>query len=280
MGLKDDLLRRGYLPENLPPGFSTAGIADYFEKNPPPGYLSKSRHPVRAATYNASKRGMTRRVFSAVHPVTAHDTAHFIDGQWPQITGFYATNADSFSVPEIKADADRALVINSHTSLETEKLKKLSRYRFVACTDIARYFHSIYTHSLPWAFHGKTESKADTEPTSRTVFFNKADQIVRCGQDGQTIGLPVGPDSSRVFAEVVGTAIDRQFRTLASGIDCSLIRHVDDIWIGANTHADAERALWIYREAIRSFELDINESKTKSPSGRFASHLTLLARLD
>ncbi|MBO4168843.1 RNA-directed DNA polymerase [Cereibacter azotoformans] len=270
MPLKDDLLRRGYFPENLPPAFSTSSIADYFQQNPPPtAFLSRSRTPVRAAIYNASKRGMTRRVFSAIHPVTAYDTAHFIEARWQEISAFYARDSTSFSVPEIVADSDRALVINSHAALEEEKLRRLAKYRFVACTDVARYFHSIYTHSLPWAFHGKVASKADTQPDSAQVFFNRADQVVRCGQDNQTIGLPVGPDSSRVFAEIVGKAIDLQFATRAQGIDCALIRHVDDVWIGTNTHADAERALSHYREAIRSFELDINEAKTKILSDDF-----------
>ncbi|MEE4208076.1 MAG: hypothetical protein V2I43_02265, partial [Parvularcula sp.] len=53
-------------------------------------------------------------------------------------------------------------------------------------------------------------------------------------------------------------------------IDCVALRHVDDVWIGANTHADAERALSRYREAIREFELDINETKTRISSEDFA----------
>ena len=269
MPLKDDLLRKGYFPENLPPAFSSGLIADYFQTHVPNGYLSRGKNAVRAASYNASKRGMTRRVFSAVHPVSAHDTAHFIDTRWQAITEFFARNPHSFSVPEIIEGVDRALVIKSHAALEEEKLNRLAHYRFVACTDVARYFHSIYTHALSWAFHGKAAAKADINSSSAKVFFNRADQLVRFGQDNQTIGLPVGPDSSRVFAEIVGTAIDLKFQERTDGLDCSMIRHVDDVWIGANTHADAERALWRYREAIREFELDINENKTRILSEHF-----------
>ena len=153
--------------------------------------------------------------------------------------------------------------------LEEEKLSRLSAYRFVAATDVARFYHSIYTHSIPWAFHGKAVSKADRRTQSAGVFFNRADFVVRNGQDGQTVGIPVGPDMSRVFAEVIGTAIDRMFQDRLDGIDCVALRHVDDVWIGANTHADAERALSRYREAIREFELDINENKTRICSEDF-----------
>lgn len=269
MPLKDDLLRKGYFPENLPPSFGTAAIADYFLANPHQGYLSQRERALRPAQYNASKRGLTRRVFAAVHPETAHDMAEFVASRWGDINAFFDGNAISFSVPHTDDDSDRALVIHSHLLLEEEKLKRLSSYRFIAATDVARFYHSIYTHSIPWAFHGKAASKADRRIQSATVYFNRADFVVRNGQDGQTVGIPVGPDMSRVFAEVIATAIDRVFQERLDDIDCVALRHVDDVWIGANTHADAERVLSRYREAIREFELDINESKTRIYSEDF-----------
>jgi hypothetical protein len=270
MTLKDDLLRKGYLPENLPPAFTTASIADHFLANPPRGYITQGNNPLRAASYNASKRGLTRRVFSAVHPATGHDMAEFVSSHWTDITAFFGRSQASFSPPVHEVDADRALVINSHMALEEEKVNRLSSYRFIACTDVARFYHSIYTHSIPWAYHGKAASKVDRNMRSANVFFNRADWLIRNGQDGQTVGVPVGPDMSRVFAEVIGTAIDLEFSQRLDGIDCTVIRHVDDVWIGANSHADAERALSRYREAIREFELDINENKTRIYSEDFS----------
>lgn len=263
MTLKDDLLRKGYLPENLPPAFTTVPIADHFSANPPRGFVTDNRNPMRAATYNASKRGLTRRVFSAVHPSTAHDMAEFISSRWTEITAFFGQTTASFSTPIHDPDADRAIIINSHMALEEQKVDQLSRYRFIAATDIARFYHSVYTHSIPWAYHGKAVSKADRRVQSANIFFNRADWLIRNGQDGQTVGIPVGPDMSRVFAEVISTGIDLEFTRRLGGIDCTVLRHVDDVWIGANTHADAEHALSRYREAIREFELDINENKTR-----------------
>lgn len=270
MPLKDDLIRKGYFPENLPPSFGTEAIAGYFRDHPHQGYLSHRDRPLRPAQYNASKRGLTRRVFSAVHPETAHDMAEFVASRWADINTFFEGNDVSFSVPHTDDVSDRALVFHSHHRLEEEKLNRLAAYRFVAVTDVARFYHSIYTHSIPWAFHGKAASKADRRAQSAAIFFNRADFTIRNGQDGQTIGIPVGPDMSRVFAEVIGTAIDRIFQERLDGIDCVALRHVDDVWIGANTHADAEHALSRYREAIREFELDINESKTRIYSDDFA----------
>ncbi|WP_409018650.1 RNA-directed DNA polymerase [Brevundimonas vesicularis] len=206
---------------------------------------------------------MTRRTFSVVHPVTGYDLAKFADKHGEYIWERMRASSFSHSVPEEKDGSDRALDIPSHSELERVRLERLSRFRFVAKTDVSRFYHSIYTHSVPWAFHGKSEAKADRDPKSKNLPFNRLDQILRCGQDGQTIGIPVGPDVSRLVAEGVFAAIDSEFKARCKVTDCDVIRHVDDIWIGANSHADAEEALWRYREAIRSFELDINETKTQ-----------------
>ena len=265
MNLKDSLIRKGYFPENLPPSFTTAGIADYFQNNPPEDYYSTQRNakPFQAANYNSSKRGKSRRIFSVIHPATAYDLAEFVTEHWVWLKIHYISNSDfSLSVPQRKTNAERAIVISSYRTVEHEKFSRLSPYRFIVTTDIARFYHSIYTHAIPWAYHGKDEAKSDHDPNSGNVLFNKADLILRNGQDGQTIGIPVGPDVSRVFAELIGTAIDAEFKERMGGVDYAALRYVDDVWIGVNSHADAEKALSYYQSAVRSFELDINENKT------------------
>jgi hypothetical protein len=269
MPLEDDLIRKGYFPENLPPAFFSDAMAGTFGHIGGGDWWSNSTSTVRPATYNASKRGLARRTFSVVHPATIHDLAKFSAARWQESCAFFGQTTYSLSSPQHTEHGDRAIAISSHNELETTKLSRLSQYRFIAKTDISRFYHSIYTHSIPWAFHGKAAAKLDRSQNSENVFFNRADYILRCGQDGQTIGIPVGPDTSRIIAETVATAIDIEFRNRCDVQDFGLIRHVDDVWIGANTHADAERALWRYREAIREFELDINESKTRIYSSDF-----------
>ncbi len=247
----------------MPPSFSSDGIADFFINHPPEGFFSLSGKPVKGSIYNASKRGMTRRAFSVVHPTSAYDMANFVAENWEKLAEFFGKNKNSLSIPKYTPDGDRALEISSHSELESARLSKLSQYRFISKTDISRFYHSIYTHSIPWAFHGRSEAKTDRNIQSKKTFFNKIDKIIRSSQDDQTIGIPVGPDVSRVFAETVCTAIDLRFQDRCDVGEYSMIRHVDDVWIGTNSHLDAERVLWRYREAIREYELDINEGKTK-----------------
>jgi hypothetical protein len=198
-----------------------------------------------------------------VHPMTAFDLAEFIGSRESELNQFLSSSSISLSTPLHTPDGERAVAISSHGELEKQRLVRLAGYRFIAKTDTSRFYHSIYTHSIPWAFHGKMAAKADRKVSSLTVFCNRLDQIVRKGQDDQTIGIPVGPDASRYIAELISVAIDREFTGRCDVSDYSAVRHVDDVWIGAQTHADAERALSRYRECLREFELDINENKTK-----------------
>lgn len=267
--LAESLIFRGYLPENLPPAFRSGDLGDFMAPKIEADWWSKSSPPVRPASYNASKRGITRRVFSLVHPITMRDLAKFVAERWGIITGFFDQLDTSLSVPQEVSGGDRSLEISTHSTVEATKIARLSHYRFIAKTDISRFYHSIYTHSIPWAFHGKVAAKGDRDPASEAIYFNRADHILRHGQDGQTVGIPVGPDTSRVVAEIVAAAIDLEFKRRCDVKDFSIIRHVDDVWIGAHTHADVERALWRYREAMREFELDINESKTRIYSSDF-----------
>jgi hypothetical protein len=63
--------------------------------------------------------------------------------------------------------------------------------------------------------HGKAASKKDTSSNSPTVNFNKLDWCLRRGQDGQTIGIPIGPDTSRIIGELICSAIDGKLRSYA-----------------------------------------------------------------
>ena len=269
MSFKDDLLRRGSLPEEMPHAFYSDGIADAFRSAGSNIYFTKKNEITKPARFSASKRGLSRRVFSFPHPTVLHDAARFCEMRERDIFGHYANAVTGLSAPIRTPNGPRAVSIASPNRMERERYELLSGYRFIAKTDISRFYPSIYTHSIPWAFHGKATSKGDRSPNSSLVFFNKLDQIIRNGQDGQTVGIPIGPDASRVIAEIVSTAIDMEFLASPGTTNIATIRAVDDVWIGADTLSDVELGLSRYREAIRAFELDINDAKTQVFNGDF-----------
>lgn len=255
----ENMLEKGFYPENLPPVFEITNLHEaaipYLEAK---AYLSKK--PSEPATFNASKRGGSRRSFELPNPISVIDLAIFFSSHRTEVFEHFQTTDDSLSVPRFKEDG-RPIRITSHSDFHRIRRQRLATSRFIVRTDISRYFHSIYTHCIPWALHGKQEAKKDRKPDSEIVFGNRLDQIVRQSKDGQTIGIPVGPDFSRFTSEIIGKAIDAKFRE-QHGDQYTLIRHVDDIFIGADDQDEANHLLTGIRDAIRFFQLDVNDSKT------------------
>ncbi|WP_176954873.1 RNA-directed DNA polymerase [Albimonas donghaensis] len=136
--------------------------------------------------------------------------------------------------------------------------------------DIQSFFHSIYTHAIPWVIYGKNFAKNNRGPAH---FGNVIDLYCRNSQDGQTIGLPVGPDTSRLLAEVVSSAIDASLKVKLGQRNPTASRYIDDYTIGIEGGASGERVISSLRRAVSEFELDLNPRKTsiRSTSERLAT---------
>lgn len=128
--------------------------------------------------------------------------------------------------------------------------------RFVVSADVARFYHALYTHSIPWAIHGKPAAKAQRD---NSLYGNILDTLIRNAQDQQTVGIPVGPDTSLAIAEVVLARVDER---LASEGFRNAFRIIDDYEIGVTSLGDGERALAILEGGLHEYELHLNGPKT------------------
>lgn len=253
-------LRKGLLPDGMPPFLSSKTIA---RSNLATGlsYVVTKEVKGNHSPYNASKRGFQRRVFGISHPAFVRDAALFFVKNWSAINEHLKETSCSSSIPDFQGTQNRAVALTPHSKLPTLRLRRLARYKFCVVTDVSRCFPSIYTHSIPWALNGKQAAKNDWKPNSAAVWGNRLDYIMRQSQDAQTMGLPVGPDHSRVVAEIILQAVDANFiKRIGSA---TYLRHVDDYWIGGNSHEECEHALHALRMALNEYSLDINEQKTR-----------------
>jgi hypothetical protein len=131
--------------------------------------------------------------------------------------------------------------------------------RFVLKSDVNQCYHSLYTHAIPWALHGKSVAKANIGRNS--LLGNRLDRSIRAGSDGQTMGLPVGPDTSLVAAEIVLTAVDNALCDRLPNLRG--FRYLDDYDLVFRTRAEAENALVTLETVLAEYELMVNASKTK-----------------
>lgn len=263
------LMEKGVFPDHVPPTFR---VRNFYDSCTALGLLSrdqlKRNMPTRLSNYNDTKRGNQRRMFSTPNPVFFIDAASYFAKYRQDFDQLLTRSPYSRSTPEFDNDNTRFVRIESHTDFTRHRRNILASSRYIVKIDVARFYPSIYTHSIPWAVHGKQQSKGDRGIRSSRVYANKLDYIVRQAQDQQTIGIPIGPDTSRIISELVACAVDQNF---AAQIKRDIVgtRLVDDVYLGATSVDDAENLMSAYRDSLRQYELDINENKTGIFEARF-----------
>ena len=261
------LAGKGFFPETLPPCFSSSALSDILQRRQPEinaARLSR-RSPAKLIRYSSTKTNGARRIFATPHPLNYLFICEFLRTHWNELEKFYAKNTTiSASIPTIQSETEiRGVKITPFSDLDLLVHQAIKHSSYLLKTDIAQFYPSIYTHSVPWAFHGRDRSKGDRKPESKSVFFNELDYHLRNCQDGQTHGLFIGPDAARIISELILAAIDNQFIKATEGQILGAVRYVDDYHIGVDSEADADSVLATLNDELNKFELSTNDTKTK-----------------
>lgn len=129
--------------------------------------------------------------------------------------------------------------------------------KFLAHTDIANCFGSIYTHSLEWAIQGYETAKRNRHvkpehwsTTLDTAFRN----VKRC----ETSGLPIGPAASNIGVEIILSSIDEALTEQGY----TFARYIDDYVAFCDSHEEAQNFILHLGNALASYRLSLNLSKT------------------
>jgi Reverse transcriptase (RNA-dependent DNA polymerase) len=255
-----DLLSRGYLPKELPRPFTTGAFATLATTTSPlPGsFSSGSRLPTtKGGRYSLARGGLLRRPLSLCNPISQFRLCEELISNWPSLTPFIGGTAFSATAPVFKP-AGRAIDgVSSQRDRPTRMQNTRLGNRFVLQTDISRFYGSIYTHSIPWALHTKRAAKANH---STRLLGNKIDHLVRMGQDQQTVGIPIGPDTSLVIAELIMQRCDQELLRRIPNLRGH--RFIDDYELGFQTRTEAEDAFHLLESCLSDFELALNPKKT------------------
>ena len=153
--------------------------------------------------------------------------------------------------------------IASFTSSEKWMLLN-SKYKYFARTDYKACFDSIYTHTYTWII-GK--SVTDTKTFKNVNLYATIDKVLMSINSKSSNGIVVGPEFSRMIAELLLQRIDITVYNqllndgLTNGRDYNVYRYVDDIFIFAKSEELTDRILSCYTEAARKYMLNLNEQK-------------------
>lgn len=121
--------------------------------------------------------------------------------------------------------------------------------------DLSNFYHTLYTHSIPWVVDGKQESKKNRSDG----FANNLDKLIQKCQYGETHGIPTGNIASRIIAEFYMCHIDLKLKNKKYKYS----RYVDDIKFPYTSDSERESFLMEFNTLCREYNLVLNDKKTE-----------------
>lgn len=161
-----------------------------------------------------------------------------------------------------------------------EILRLEQKYPYLLTTDISNCFYHIYTHSVTWAIRGKETAKEHTKTKYASLIENRLDKLMQRSNYNETNGIVVGPEISRIFAEMILQRVDIDVmlalkgKGLVLGTDYEIRRYVDDYFIYAYRKEDLEEIKKTLEKCLGNYKLHINNAKTDLHERPFASNIT------
>ena len=155
-----------------------------------------------------------------------------------------------------------------------DSLRLEQKFSHMMTLDITGCFYHIYTHTIAWAVKGKEIAK---ESINSETFEKNFDQLMQHANYNETNGIVVGPEISRIFAEIILQAVDlailRQLKEKGHslGRDYEIRRYVDDSYVYANSRKVLDDICTVYKEQLAFYKLDINEKKRECFERPFTS---------
>lgn len=142
------------------------------------------------------------------------------------------------------------------------------RFEHLHKFDIQSCFDSIYTHSITWAVNGGKEECKKHLKGRCCSFGDDWDSLMQRMNYNETNGIVIGPEFSRIFAEIILQYIDK--RVKQSLFDKGYIhnehyccyRYVDDIFFYYNDEKVLEHAMAAFEALLHEYKLCISKEKS------------------
>lgn len=156
-----------------------------------------------------------------------------------------------------------------------KKFKHLVKFDLQSC------FDSIYTHTISWATSGGAD-KVKVLPGYHGSWVGDAfDYLMQSVNARETNGIVIGPEFSRIFAEIILQYIDRKVEQelleeklyQKSNYEC--YRYVDDYFLFYNEEKDKNLFMESLTKWLKEFKLQLSPSKTEEFERPFITKVTI-----
>ncbi|MDY0194107.1 MAG: antiviral reverse transcriptase Drt3b [Aliarcobacter butzleri] len=146
-----------------------------------------------------------------------------------------------------------------------KKFDKL--YKF----DINKCFDSIYTHTIAWAILNKEIVKDNLNKKLDATFVGKFDKLMQNMNYGETNGILIGAEISRIFTELILQKIDKNVQQKLKNnkpkeylhkTHYEIFRYVDDYFIFYDDEQIKDKIIEIFKHELKEYNLYVSDSKT------------------
>lgn len=225
--------------------------------------------------YNIPKSGIARKEIKIPNPIHQGKLSKSIIDNYSEIIKLFNDSNFSTTKPELETELEqgkRAVKHNDFSFFKESGIINSFKYAVQLKTDIAKFYPSIYTHSIPWVtFGGKDKYKKNRTLNNsdalkvRDIYGDDIDDRLMWCQNQQTMGIPIGPDTSFIIAEIVACHLDKHLekKLKSKKIDFLGYRYYDDYALYFNSELDAQIGLSELKKILNNFELKINDEKTE-----------------
>lgn len=188
---------------------------------------------------------------------------------WSQLINFFHKNkVEKIKVASLPGESQinskdkKQQILNWWNEVEQESIVNALEYQKVIHLDISNCYGSIYTHTIPWAIHGKDNAKA--QKNNKDLLGNKIDYIIRLMQNNQTNGIPQGSILMDFIAEIILTYADKLLDEKLKNYNCDfkIIRYRDDYRIFSNESESINTVTKALNDVLMSLNFKLNSKKT------------------
>lgn len=167
------------------------------------------------------------------------------------------------------------LIYKFYDRNEFQRLEQ--RFNYLMEFDISKCFYHIYTHSVTWAVKDKESAKRNARETS---FENSFDKLMQLANYNETNGIVVGPEISRIFAEIILQQVDlkvskRLEEHFKYGVDYEVRRYVDDYFVFSNDPKILETVKKEFQKELGFYKLYLNLTKSDIKTPPFITNVTV-----
>jgi hypothetical protein len=220
-------LEAGYLAEEMPPPFVSHSLARFRKAllddwNAVPEYHKFRSRPEQ---FTIPRYGAARRRMTIPNPINFFRLAKTVSDGWIEIRDYISKSKITEFRPILDSQGPSVIFKLDFGIVHKRTAEILYDYDYAFKTDITRFYNSIYTHSIAWALYGKDWVRNHLHDASfKASLGNKLDLELRKGQDDQSVGIPIGPDTSRVLSEVVAVGLEHILQRLLKNLDRRSVR--------------------------------------------------------